>query len=362
MHSGIRLLSAPLSPRCVPLSKTVSLLALASALVGCGSSGDDGSDDGGNGGTGGLPDAVQIEQINNYTSTSTLTPPIIDTASGVNLQICWPDLTIDMQCHEIDPMVDIGQVALLKFGVDVVSPEPGEDKYEAVARRLTEGELPMEALDGVIQYETAGATCAELEDLTNFGTPVDITERYVEDADKVYMMVWGSGTVAGVGTRAMAFLNPIADSLNEDVTANLTTSCNEDGEGILEFTAEFQEPLAVPAGKTLFNWRNVELDGLGNEIASGNIDRILLARYDSLTPDDLELRVFDLELLADDLWEYPEFKGGFSFDVLNLEHADSGAVFEGFAEYPESTWLLGHQCTTCQNPAPFILTVLEPEN
>ena len=361
MHSGIRLRPTPSSSRYPLWSKTLSLVALAGALAACGSSGDDGGDGGGGSG-GGIPDAVLIEDENNYTSTSTLTPPIIDTAPAVNLQICWPDLTIDMQCHEIDPTVDIGQVALLKFGVDVVSPEPGEDKYEAVARRLTEGELPMEALDGIIQYETAGATCARLEDLTNFGTPVDYTERYVEDADKVYMMVWGAGTVAGVGTRAMAFLNPIADSLNEDVTADLTTSCNEDGEGILEFTAEFQEPLAVPAGKTLFNWRNVELDGLGNDIASGNIDRILLARYDSLTPDDLETRVFDLELLADDLWEYSEFKGGFSFDVLSLEHADSGEVFEGFAEYPESTWLLGHQCTTCQNPAPFILTVLEPEN
>jgi hypothetical protein len=361
MHSGIRLLSAAsASLRYAHWSKTISLVALAGAFAGCGGDGDDGGDGGGGSG-GGLPDAVLIEDNNNYDSESTLTPPIIDTAPAVNLRICWPDLTIDMQCHEIDPTVDIGQVALLKFGVDTVTPEPGEDKYEAIARRLTEGELPMEALDGVIQYETNGATCANLSDLTNFGTPVDYEERYVEDADAVYMMVWGSGTVAGVGTRAMVFLNPTADSLNEDVTADLTTSCNEDGEGILTFTADFQDPLAVPAGDTLFNWRNVEFDGLGNDIAAGNIDRILLARYDTLTAEDLETRVFDLELLADDLWEFADFKGGYAFDVLSLEHADTGAVFEGFAEYPEGTWLLGHQCTTCQNPAPLILTELQPE-
>jgi hypothetical protein len=358
MHSGIRLLSAPSSARFASWSKTISLVALAWAFVGCGSS-DDG-DDGGNGGGGNLPDPVYIEQDNNYTSTSTLEPPLFDTASGVDLRICWPDLTIDMQCHDIDPTVDIGQVALLRFGVDTLELQPGEDKYDAVARRLTEGELPQEALDGIIQYETDGATCANLSDLTNFGTPVDVEDEYVEDADKVYMMVWGSGTVAGRGTRAMAFLNPTADSVIAEVTGDLTTSCNEDGEGILSFTADFQAPLPFPPDTTLINWSHIETDGIGNEFVPEYIDRILVARYDSLTPDELENMVFDLEILADDLWEFNDFKGGLALDLLNLKHVDSGETFEGFD--PEGgTWLLGHQCSFCQNPAPLILTVVEPE-
>lgn len=165
----------------------------------------------------------------------------------------------------------------------------------------------------------------------------------------------------------MAFLYPTADSFNEEVTANLTTSCNENGEGILTFTADFKDPVVVPVGSTLFDWRNVELDGLGNEIASGDIDRILLARYETLTPDDLETQVFDLELLADDLWESEDFSGGLTFDLLNLLRRDASGnltdeTFEGFDDHPEGgTWVLGLQCTTCQNPAPFILTVLEPE-
>ena len=363
MHSGIRLLSAPSSPRYGLWVKTISLTALAGALVGCES-----TDDKDDGGTPPPPEgAVVIEQNNNYTSESTLSPPLIDTAPGADLQISWPDLTIDMQCHEIDPSDDIGQVALLRFDIGTLVIEDGETPHEAVARRLTEGTLPQEALDGYISYETNGATSANLSDLTNFGTPVNIEDEYFEDPEKVYVMIWGSGTEPGVGSRAMAFLNPTADSVVDEVTADFSTSCNEDGDGILTFTAEFHEPVAVPAGKTLFDWRNVELDGLGNELASNNIDRILLARYETLTPGDLQNQIFDLEIVADDLWEFKDFKGGLTFDILNLQYRDaSGELtdekFEGFDEHPEGgTWLLGHQCTFCQNPAPLILTVLEPE-
>jgi hypothetical protein len=347
--------------------KTLSLVALTGTLVGCGSSEDPKPDDGGNP----LPEAVLIEQINNYTSMTTLRPPVIDTAPGANLEICWTDLTIDMQCHEMDPSADIGQVTFLRFDVDSLELEEGQDPKEAVADRLTSGELQMNDLDGITHLDTSeldppGATCAVLDDLTNFGTPVDYADEYTENPEKIYVMVWGSGTEPGVNTRAIAFLNPTSSSLNVEVTANLDVSCNEEGEGILTFTAAFQTPVAVPAGETLFDWRNVELDGLLNELNSGNINRILLAHYESLTPDDLETRVFDLEDLADDLWENPDFKGGVTYNLLNLKRRDTTGVtdetFEGFDAYPEGgTWLLGHQCTFCQNPAPLILTVLEPE-
>jgi hypothetical protein len=362
MHSGIRLLSALSSARFATWAKTFSLVALAGALVGCSS--DEDGDGGGNGGTGGLPNAVLIEQVNNYTSTTLLEPPIIETASGADLRICWPNLTIDMQCHDMELPEDIDLVELIRFGVDTLDLEPNEDKYAAVARRLTADELPESALDGIISYQTDGETCADLSQLTNFGTPVNIEDEYVEAEDKVYVMIWASGTVEGHGTRAIAFLNPTPSSFITEVTADFRMACNEDGEGILEFTAEFHEPLVVPAGKTLFNWRNVELNGLENELVPNMINRVLLARYESLTPDDLETRMFDLELLADDLWEF-DFTGGFSVDVRNLQRVDSTGRtdehFEGFDAHPEGNWLLGMQCTDCQNPAPLILTVLEPE-
>jgi hypothetical protein len=360
MHPGIRLLSAPSSTRYARWTKTIPLVVLASGLSACGGteSKPDGDDP--------LPppDAVLIKQVNNYTSTTSLVPPIIETEPAADLQICWPNLTIDMQCHEMEIPEDINLVQLVRFGIDTLDPEPGEDKYAATARRLTEDELGQGAFEGMISYETGGATCAKLSQLTNFGTPVNIEDQYVEDEDTVYVMIWASGTDEGHGTRAIAFLNPTSSSFNTEVTADFRMACNEDGEGILEFTAYFHEPLVVPAGETLFNWRNVELNGLENELLPNMIDRVLLARYESLTPDDLETRMFDLEDLADDLWEF-DFTGGFSVDVRNLQRVDSTGRtdenFEGFDAHPEGTWMLGMQCTTCQNPAPLILTVLEPE-
>jgi hypothetical protein len=339
----------------------MSLAALAGALVGCES-----TDDKDDGGTPPPPEgAVLIQDNNNYDSTSTLDPPLIDTAPGADLNISWPGLTIDMQCHEMSPTADIGQVSLLRFDIGTIEIKEGETPHEAVARRLTEGTLPQTALDGFISYETGGATSANLSDLTNFGTPVNIEDEYFEDADKVYVMIWASGTETGVGSRAMAFLNPTSDSVNEDVEADLTTSCDENGEGILTFTAEFKTPLVVPAGKTVFDWRNVEEDGIGNELDPDNLDRVLLARYESLAPEDLQTQIFDLEILADDIWEVGDHRG-YTIDVLTLYHREGDVVteelFEGFDGFPEgSTWLLGHQCTFCQNPAPLILTVLELE-
>jgi hypothetical protein len=160
-------------------------------------------------------------------------------------------------------------------------------------------------------------------------------------------------------------LRPTEESLNEDVTVDLTASCNEEGVGILTFTADFHDPVVFPTDKSLVDWRNVEFDGLGNELVTGNIDRILLARYEDLTPGDLETRIFDLELLADELWEFLDFKGGLTFDIYNLRLRDGDVLtdetFGGFDTYPEGgTWMLGHQCTFCQNPAPLILTEIQP--
>jgi hypothetical protein len=350
MHLAPGRLSHGLPRRLAAFLKTASLLA----LTGC-SGGDSGDGDGGGGssGSGGSSSTNLIELTNasQYTSTSTLMPPEIVTASGEDLQISWDALTTDMQCHGMDPAADIGKVALLRFR--------GLTKEEA-AELLTAGELLMSDIDGYIQYDTGeSVTSCDLSDLSNLGTPVDITEEYQANDTNVYMLLWATGTQPGTGARSMVFLRPVVGEVNTEVVAE--PACDPDtGESLLTFDATLPAPLDAPETYTTVDWKKVTVDGLGNPIATGTIDRILLAYYEGMTPQELEGQIFDIEMLATDIWEIERFGGGRQADLRSAQHRETDEFFTGFGGRPEGTWLVGLMCSICQNPAPVVLSVLNP--
>ena len=349
MHLRIGLSSVPLSRPRAAVKKTISLVALFGAVLGC-ESVPDKTD-------GGVPvpaDALMIADANNYSVTdenNSLMPPVIETAPG-DLDIYWDDLMVDMQCHPLNPSADIGMVSLLRF----LGPD-----HEEAAELLTSGYLEMMDLGGYSDFETDGVTQCKLSDLTNFGTPVNIDEQYAEDENRAYMIVWSNGTVPGRGARAMAFLRPVEGNPNTVVRA-------EDACGILTFEPVFGQPLAVEAGQTVLAWNNMKTDVLGNDLAKPLIDRVLLARYETETADDLAAGIFDLERNAEDMWEVMIDEETRNVDLTNMRHLDANLMpeeddtFEGFDSHPgTTTWLFGLLCTTCQNPAPLVLTELVPE-
>ena len=70
-------------------------------------------------------------------------------------------------------------------------------------------------------------------------------------------------------------------------------------------------------------------------------------------------RDFDLELNATTLWDV-QLAGGRTADLSTAVERGTGAPFSGFARSSTGVWLLALLCSTCQNPAPVLLTVLEP--
>jgi hypothetical protein len=349
MDLGLGLVSTLFGRPRAAFAKTLSLTVVAGALAGC--SGD-------NGPGAPLAAAAELTDANNYTSTSGLMPKEIVTASGADLDISWDQLTVDMQCHGMSPTEDIDKVALLRFR-DLTK--------EEAAQRLTAGELQMSEIDGYIQYDTAkdnSETSCKLSQLTNVGTPVDITQEYKAGDGKVYMLLWGTGTRPGLGARTMAFLRPVVDELVKEVHAE--PGCDPStGEGILSFDATFHDPVEIPEGQTVVDWRQVTLDGLQNKIAANSIDRVLLAYYEGKTPTELAENIFDIEIDATDIWEIRDFGGrGRRADLTSARHREAdgtqGDYFDGFGGRPEGTWLLGLMCSLCQNPAPMVLSVLNP--
>jgi hypothetical protein len=316
-------------------------LWLATSLLACESTGAGDDPDRGTRGN------VLLRDEHNYQTTSALSVPTIETAAETDLDICWTDVTSDLQCHDVAPQEDIDNVALLRFL---------HLSEEQVEQRLTEGQLAMSEVDGYLEYNTEhDATCAKLSSMSFFGTPIEIEEEYRESDDHRYMLLFAAGTTPGVGARSMTFVKPTSTSTNTMVMAE--PSC-----GFLDFSADLSavEPVSIPIdGPWVIDWRDLTLDSQGNEIVFESIDSVLVGFYQDMTPEQLQAEIFDLELLATELYRVT-LKGGRTADLERARAVDGGAAFAGFERDAEGTWLLGLMCSACQNPAPVLLAILEP--
>lgn len=288
-----------------------------------------------------------------YQSVSAISIPVVDTATGTDIDICWEALTTDIQCHEVDPANDIENVALLRF-LNL--------SHSEVEELLVSSYLSMSDISGYLNSETSSqSTCANLSDFTLFGTEVDHEEEYVEDDSFTYMLLFTKGTTPGVGARSMLFLNPVDSETNTTVEAK--SGCVEDGVD-LQFNADLSsgDTLDIPMdGPWVVDWRDVTRDGGGNDIEQADVDGVMVGFYEGLSVADLEEQIFDLEYAYTNLWEV-DVPTGKSADLADMKERDSGDSFAGFETDEEGTWLLALTCSTCSNPAPVLLTVLTPED
>jgi hypothetical protein len=292
---------------------------------------------------------LRLTDQHNYSTQSSLSIPIVETAAGTDIELCWDEVTTDLQCHEVDPSGDIDNVALLRFrGLS----------YAALEEKLVSTRLSMSDVLGYLEHNIEDdSTCTRLLDLDFFGTDVDVLEQYVEDEDISYMALFATGTEPGVGARTMLFLRPTADSTVDRVQA--PPGCG--GDLVLDFEAQLSETrLPVPLrGPWLLDWHDVELDGGGQPIEDVPIDGVLVGFYAGMTVSELENDILDLELIYTNLWEQPLDRGK-SADLSGLVERDTGEAFDGFERDESGVWVLGLTCSTCQNPAPVVFTVLDP--
>lgn len=308
-------------------------------LGGCGGGGGDGGDKS-------PPGSIELADENNYTSVSDMELDIVDTAPEADLDICWSDIEDDLQCHGVTPKADIDNIAMLRFQ------NLSKDEAE---QRLVSGELDMADIAGYVDYPTDHvSTCTTLSEMTFFGTPIELDKQYTESDEYLYILLFAHGTTPGVGARTMTFVNPTSSSSNTTVTA-------PSGCGLLDFTADLEriEPVEIPVdGPWVMDWRHVSEDSLGNEIAYESIDNVLLAFYEGMTLREVQDQIFDLEYIYTNLWEIP-LDGERTTDLADARDRDTGDRFSGF-ENDDGVWLMALMCSQCQNPAPVILTILEP--
>jgi hypothetical protein len=314
----------------------VAVLALAGA-AGCGSSATTDPSRGN----------VILRDENNYTTTASLTVPTIETAPATDLDICWPHIVDDLQCHPLSATADLDNVALLRIS---------HLTQEQVERELADGQLAQAQVAGYLDHQTDhSTTCLKLSQLSFFGTAIDVPSEYVESVSYSYLLLFTKGTTPGVGGRAMVFLKPTAESTNTMVDA--PTGC-----GMLAFTADLASltKASIPAaGPWVVDWRDITRDGQGNAPPFQKIDGVTIGFYEGMTVADLQARILDIELIATSLWDLP-LTSGKTADLALAHDRKTGEAFGGFAQANAGTWMLALTCSRCQSPAPVLLTILQP--
>lgn len=286
---------------------------------------------------------IFLADTNNFTYTGDIDVGSFTTASATDIEICWDQVTEDIQCHALDPLLDIDNVGLVRF------PHFTQADVEA---GLSANSLQQSDISGYVERPTENAvTCANLSEFSFFGTSIDISVEYTEKGG-TYMLMLAEGLEPGVGARMLTFLAPSEDS---DVTrVDLGNGC-----GMLDFQADLHSltPVSTPVdGPWVVDWSGLTRDGLGAPVTLENIDGVMLAFYSGMTATDLETQFFDLELIASQLYKW-DLSGGTVIDLATPP--TTGGTFPGFTG--DGTWVFALTCSRCYNPAPIFITALEPQ-
>lgn len=332
------------------LSRVLSLACLASLSAACSSEGDDGGD----GGPGPTPsNAIQMADANQYSSTATLRIPSVEVAP-TDITIDWSDVTQDLQCHDVDPESDLVNVSFLRFQ---------NKTEEEIATELTKSRLEAKKIDKFWDYPiTGGELQTNLGSFSRLsGTAIDVETDFTIDETRTYLVIVQVSTGLGVGTKSLAFAHPVEGG--SDVL-ELGSGCPDPE--ILTFVPDLDKPkFELPAeGPWVVGWKDLTVDGTGGEIALTGIDKLLVGFYPDMTVSDLEVQqtFFDIEELADPMYELavdgPDRKA--DLGKAKLRGGSATDLFPGFEQEGEGTWLLALTCSSCPNPQPVVLVIIDP--
>jgi hypothetical protein len=286
---------------------------------------------------------IVLVDDNNYSYDGQLNFPTYTTGEHIYLNLGFGQLTKDMLCHDLDPTVDVVTAGLSLF------PRLSCDE---VAKGFTDDSLLSSDLAGYVSTPTYGETSVELESMTFNGTEFDLIELY----EHIEGGCWVFNLSAGEDYTANTLF---AVNLDPQPTSDVDTVELQDDCDVVDFSWDLHS-LTKPvvdstATSWTVDWDSVLYTGHGDFFKPSDVDTIMVARYDTLTPTDLEAQFLDLELISDGLWT--EFTDGSGTASLGGLVDASGSPFPGFT--PGPTWILALRCDTCKNPAPLFLTVLD---
>lgn len=287
---------------------------------------------------------IQLTDDENFRFSTALTSVVIPVEDcPEDLTMDWSGLSSDLLGHEVDPTTDIDTLRVVRF-YDLAPQE--------ILDSISTNELSQSEISGNVDYTPVGGeTTAMLSDFAFNGTGIDPSTEVCAELNATFMFTALTGLYE---YRMLVFFEPTPGETNNEVLLEADSAQ-------LEFDADLSRGgvIEVPSGRDyLVSWLDLTLDGQGNTFSLSNIDRLMLARY-SLTVEEMEQQFLDLQLLPDEM--YTADIGGIGEYELAMATDEAGNAFEGFedAGTDEDLWLMGLFCSTCANPAPLYLAVIE---
>ena len=286
-----------------------------------------------------LPDPCTdciFQNRNNYTYSSVLDIATVPLKPESNLQIDWSALSIDVQGQDFDPTT-VEQATLVVF----LNQTPEEIQVQLANDTLQQADISLYVL-----CEPDGNTSCQLGDFGILGADLYVPDYFLANQG-VWMLALRSSQIKGA--HSFAFLIP-------DPSAENTSVALDNNSAILTVDVDFRSllPVVLPSEESniSIDWREIDRDGLGNDIEPTKIDSVFVARYDrSIT--ELEDSIFDLMTDADALWTMPLDTSG----EANLQNLEGDVPFNGIDD--DHSWLLALECSSCTSPAPRFVTRLQ---
>jgi hypothetical protein len=250
----------------------------------------------------------------------------------------------------VSVLTDINNATLVRF-LKLTEPE--------VEKRLEAGNMNSDdpAVNAYFERHTDGVnTKANLSEFKFVSTVINVATDYVAGGDYTYLLIMNKGLQPANGAQSMIFLRPTATSPN--TTVNVPTGCK-----VLTFTPDLHSapklPVLAAGPKWVADWSKVTKNNENQDILFEDLDNLFVAYFaPPMTVTYLEENFNDLETLATSQWQIGLLNGQTSQD-LSWAVTASGAKFTGFTP-TDGVWVIGLRCTTCQSPAPVILSVLQP--
>ena len=324
---------------------------LAAPLLACGSSS---SNDGGSGATGN----VVLTNATNYTVPNpSLTIPVIPTAAGMDLQLCWGDIQKNLLCHATSDSAN----SIDNIGFAVVP----HISQSALEDKLASGQDVTPLVTTYGQLKTSQATspstnCTALSSLVSqtstTGGDINPATDLVESSSTNYLVLATHGTIEGAGAQAMVFLQP--SSTVTTTMVNIPDPCAGD---ILNFSATLGSPVSVPtAGPWKLDWSEVTRDGFGNMLnfASTKIDKVEVGFYEGKTAADLQTHFVDLDqpTFYTSLYQVAVPANQKWVDLAGAKDVSTNAALA--FDRTDGIWAVAVLCSTCSLPAPIVFTPL----
>jgi len=289
---------------------------------------------------------ITLEDANNYSFQSTIDAENTEIKAGEDATVDWSGVTTSLLGEAVDPAA-IDEVGVAKFATDMTQDD--------VLQGINDGTLVQSDLDSFASYTLTGdETSALLTQFDLFGYSVNPPTDIVEGPTYLVSVATVDPDTNHHTYLMFGFFTASSTSENHDIAVTDTSA-------VLNFEVHLDAGTPVQidtdTGKINVDWAGLTKNGSGLDINLGDIDTMQVSHF-TQAPADIEANFLEIGTMADQTFTGDVQQQGSAWFDITLED-EAGNAFTGF-DPPDGTWILALECSTCINPAPPFLTVLEP--